>query len=203
MVAIGFEHVSFSYEQNSILEDVSFTLPDKGCICFFGPSGCGKTTLLRLLCGLDRPQQGQITGRESQSVAAVFQENRLLPWRTVADNVRLAAPGITSHDILQHLAAVGMDQAASMYPSELSGGMKRRAAIARALAADTSLLVLDEPFTGLDVARAAAVAAHIRRLYVDRLVVMVSHSTQEAIHMGAQIWTLPDSPPLKGRLPVK
>lgn len=197
-MAIRFEHVSFSYPQQSILDDVSFTLPETGCICFFGPSGCGKTTLLRLLCGLDQPQAGQITGRETLTVAAVFQEDRLLPWRTVADNVRLAAPGLSHAAVLQPLAAVGLEQAADMYPSELSGGMKRRVAIARALAADAALLVLDEPFTGLDAARAAAIAAHIRNRYAHRLVVMVSHSTEEAAHMGAPLWTLPDSPPLRG-----
>lgn len=197
-MGIRFEHVFFSYPPHPILEDVTFSLPESGCICFFGPSGCGKTTLLRLLCGLEQPQAGQIAGRDNLTVAAVFQEDRLLPWRTVADNVRLA-PGITSQDAMRQLEAVGLEDAAA-YPSELSGGMKRRAAIARALAADADLLILDEPFTGLDTARAAAVAEHIRRQYAGRLVVMVSHSPEEAACMGAQIWELPASPPQTGSL---
>ncbi len=197
-MGIRFEHVFFAYPPHPIFEDVSFSLPESGCVCFFGPSGCGKTTLLRLLCGLEQPQSGQIAGRDTMSVAAVFQEDRLLPWRTVADNVRLAAPGITSQDAMRQLEAVGLEHAAAVYPSELSGGMKRRAAIARALAADADLLVLDEPFTGLDAARAAVIAEHIRRQYTERLVIMVSHSPEEAAYMGAQIWELPSSPPQTG-----
>lgn len=199
-MAVIFDRVSFAYEDKPVLSNVSFTLPEKGCLCFFGPSGCGKTTLLRLLAGLEQPRQGKIEGLSTLSVAAVFQEDRLLPWRSAEANVRLARPGMTRRQAEDWLRAVGLEEEADTYPPQLSGGMNRRVAIARALAAEAGLLILDEPFTGLDTSRMTGIAALIRELYKDRLIVMVTHSLEEAACMDALLCPLPEQPPLSGAL---
>lgn len=199
-MAIIFDNVSFGYGDKPILQNVSFILPDSGCVCLFGPSGCGKTTLLRLLCGLERPQTGHIHGLDGQSTAIVFQEDRLLPWRSVLDNVRLAGAAVSIDRAAAWLETMGLTDVMHAFPGELSGGMNRRVAMARALAADADLLVLDEPFTGLDTARMADVAGIIRRAYADRPIVMVSHSLKEAEAMGARLCKLPDTPPLSGKI---
>ena len=199
-MAITFEEVSFHYGEKAILQNVSFTLPDHGCICLFGPSGCGKTTLLRLLAGLEQPCSGQIQGLQNHSVAAVFQEDRLLPWRSVLDNVRLAGDTISTDHAVQLLTRMGLSDVAYAYPGELSGGMNRRVAIARALAVSADLLLLDEPFNGLDATRAADIAAVVRQVYANKPIVMVSHSREETAWMNAQLCELPDTPPLFGRI---
>lgn len=199
-MAIVFDKVTFGYGNQPVLREVSFALPERGGICLFGPSGCGKTTLLRLLCGLEQPQAGQIQGLDGLTVAAVFQEDRLLPWRSVLDNVRLAGSAVSAEKAAALLEDVGLSEALHAFPSELSGGMNRRVAIARALAADADLLILDEPFTGLDDARATAVAGVIRRVYEGRPLVMVSHAQGDAVLLGARLCELPQERPLTGKI---
>lgn len=154
-MALALTHVDFAYGSLPILEDVSLAFPDRGVVCLSGPSGCGKTTLLRLLSGLEQPQRGRIEGLAGRKTAAVFQEDRLLPWMTALDNVALALPGglrANRGRAAETLAQVGLSDALHSLPDDLSGGMKRRAAIARALAVNADLLLLDEPFTGIDPA---------------------------------------------------
>lgn len=199
-MAIAFERVTFGYGDTPVLQEVSFTLPERGGICLRGASGCGKTTLLRLLCGLERPQAGQIHGLKGITIAAVFQEDRLLPWRSALDNVRLAADGVSPQRAATLLLELGLGDERHARPETLSGGMKRRVAIARALAADADFLVLDEPFTGLDTDCAAAVAQVIHQERGDRPFFMVSHDPDEAALMRASLCEWTQNSPLTGTI---
>ena len=148
---LEFSHVSFAFGAQEVLSDVSFTIPEGGALAVTGPSGCGKTTLLRLAAGLLEPGSGQIR-RPAGGAAVVFQEPRLLPWLTAEENVNLVLSDRreTLPQAREWLAALGLGGDAEKYPRELSGGMQRRVAIARALAMRRPLLILDEPFSGLD-----------------------------------------------------
>ena len=130
--------------------------PNVFCV-LFGPSGCGKSTLLNLIAGIDRSFAGNIRfdGNCVSHIGYVFQASRLLPWRTVRENLELVLrPGADPAIVEALLAEVGLAEAAGFYPSRLSGGMARRAALARAFAIDPDLLLLDEPFVSLDAAAA-------------------------------------------------
>ena len=200
-MALALTHVDFAYGSLPILEDVSLAFPDRGVVCLSGPSGCGKTTLLRLLSGLEQPQRGRIEGLAGRKTAAVFQEDRLLPWMTALDNVALALPGglrANRGRAAETLAQVGLSDALHSLPDDLSGGMKRRAAIARALAVNADLLLLDEPFTGIDPALRERIAGLLRQRAGSALLVLVTHSEEEARLLGSRI--LPLSPPLHGQL---
>lgn len=196
-----FDHVDFSYGPLRVLEDVSLVFPETGVVCLSGPSGCGKTTMLRLLAGLEQPERGRIDGMAGRKIAAVFQEDRLLPWMTARDNVAAALSGDGKRNrerAAEVLDAVGLSGNLSAYPADLSGGMKRRVAIARALAPGAELLLLDEPFTGIDPALRDRIAALLRQQAEKALLVLVTHIEEEARLLGARI--LPLSPPLRGNL---
>lgn len=193
---LTFENVSFSYGDTPILKDVSFSLPDSGTICFTGPSGCGKTTLLRLIAGLETPHSGRILRVDGKKIAMVFQENRLLPWLTAEENV--AAVCNDRSRVSAALEAVSLTEACWKYPDELSGGMQRRVALARAMAYGGDILILDEPFTGLDEELSISVAAHLRQQYAHKLTILVTHSDTEPALFEAALYPL--SAPLTGQL---
>lgn len=192
------DRVGFGYDPaRPVLADFSLALPETGVICLTGPSGCGKTTVLRLLSGLAVPRSGRITGLEGRSAAVVFQEDRLLPWETVWQNaVTRPDPG-HSERARDWLVRLGLHDSLHRRPGELSGGMKRRVAIARALATQADLLLLDEPFTGLDEPawrRAADLVATASA--PGRLTVLVTHLPEQAEALGAGLVRL-DGPPLR------
>lgn len=188
------DKVSFAYGGTPIVHEVSLSLPTVGAVCFTAPSGGGKTTLLRLIAGLEQPQSGTIRC-EAERVAVVFQENRLLPWLTANQNVALACPG---EDPLPYLEAVELTEARDKYPAQLSGGMQRRVALARALAFGGDLLLLDEPFTGLDSHLRERVAMALKARFAAGCIVLITHSPEEAALLGAQI--IPLTIPLQGTI---
>lgn len=196
---IIFDQVDFAYDTVQVLRQVFLTLPEEGVLCLSGPSGCGKTTLLRLLAGLERPCGGRILGLAGKRPSMVFQENRLLPWMTVTDNLL----SVFSHPreperqaAGQLLEAIGLAESAEEYPASLSGGMKRRVAIARAMLYGGDILLLDEPFTGLDPALRQHIISMLLERYRGKLIVLVTHLSEEAALMGAR--TIPLSPPVQG-----
>lgn len=182
---LSLNHVSFAYDDTPVLQDVSLTVPDTGAVCLFGASGCGKTTLLRLLAGLEVPTAGQVYRPENLRVAMVFQENRLLPWLTVRQNVELVTADRDAVDAA--LAAVSLSDAAEDYPAALSGGMQRRVALARALAYGGDVLLLDEPFNGLDDTLKSHIAAAFREHFSHGAIVLVTHLKEEAALFDAAI----------------
>lgn len=188
-MSITLSHVFFAYGEKTVLQDVSLTLPSTGVSCLFGPSGCGKTTLFRLLLGLEIPLGGTISGRPG-SAAAVFQENRLLPWLSALDNVALPL-NRNRAAAAAALRAVRLEECDfARRPAELSGGMQRRVALARALAFGGDWLLLDEPFTGLDAQTRAVIAARIVRYAETRPVVLITHQKEEIDLLGATVFPL-------------
>lgn len=150
-------------------------------LAVMGPSGAGKTTLLRTVAGLTPPGGGSVV-RPAGRVAIVFQDPRLLPWRTALQNVELVLAKGDRHRAREWLARVGLDDAAAVYPGALSGGMRQRVSIARALACDSPVVLVDEPFSNLDVVTAARLrqdlTSHLHQL--GRTVVWVTHDPAEA-----------------------
>lgn len=179
---ITMKNVTFAYGPTRISERLGWTLPESGVVCLWGPSGCGKTTLLRLLAGLEKPQSGVIEPF-GYTVSMVFQEDRLLPWLTVRQNATLACDDAARVDAL--LNAVGLADYADSTPDAISGGQQRRVALVRALAADSELLLLDEPFTGLDEETKTLVLPLIREAASTRPVVLVTHIAAEAEALDA------------------
>lgn len=196
-MSYGLKQVSFSYKGTPVCQDLNWTLPETGVVCLWGPSGCGKTTLLRLLAGLERAKAGAVTLPDAGRVAMVFQEDRLLPWMTALENVML--PGAERQVAEEMLRSLGLEDELHRLPQELSGGQQRRVAIARALAAPGDLLLLDEPFNGLDEASWRMAAPLILQRSKEIPVVLVTHVAQHAQALDAQVLQLKETP-LRGIL---
>ena len=177
--------ISKAYGGNRVLEHISLTFPQGSRTCIMAPSGRGKTTLLRIILGLTRPDSGIVTGRPMKT-AAVFQEDRLCENLTVGGNLRMVCgKSKKGPEIRALLAALGIGETLDLPASQLSGGMARRAALARALLADPELLILDEPFTGLDAAAREQSAAAIRQYASKATLLLVTHSKEDAALIGA------------------
>ena len=171
---IELRNLTVRFGNQTVLHDFSADIPLSGTTAISGASGCGKTTLLRVLMGLRKPDAGTVGEMRGLRVSAVFQEDRLLPWMSALENVSLVSDEETAK---RHLAALGLSEAMGERPAALSGGMKRRVAIARALAYGGDLLLLDEPFNGLDEAAKRVAAEAI--LAAGMAVVVVTHSAEE------------------------
>lgn len=165
-------NISKSYDEKKVLDNLSFEIPDKGIFGIFGASGHGKTTLLRLICGLETPDSGEILGTTELKISVVFQEDRLLPSLTALENVALVSDKATASGLLER---VGLAESADKYPSELSGGMSRRTAIARALAYGGDMLILDEPFKGLETELKEDIGKLICEYAQTKPVIIVTH----------------------------
>lgn len=173
------------YGELTVLDGFSVVFPAGDITCIMGRSGCGKTTLLRLLMGLEHADGGEITGLPAR-LSAVFQEDRLCEELSAFGNVRLVAPRRTEEDIRAALAALLLDGEAQKKPvSELSGGMRRRVAIARALLAEGELILMDEPFKGLDDGTREAVLAYVKAMTAGRTVLLVTHDEEDALSLSA------------------
>ena len=169
---------------------LSFALEPDSFTCIVGPSGCGKTTTLRMILGLDKGFEGRVEVGGDGAIAAVFQEPRLLPWRTVEQNVRLALPETRANVSLDTLFdALGLADLRGFYPAELSLGLARRVALARAFALEPALLVLDEPFVSLDEPTAERLRALLLSLWRARptTALMVTHNVREAALLADRV----------------
>lgn len=183
-MSVAMKKVCFSYGSVPVLRDWSMNLPSNGVVCLWGPSGCGKTTILRLLAGLEKPSAGTVEGVER--VSMVFQEDRLLPWLTALENVTLTdADKSVAHKVLLELGLT--EDEMNALPINLSGGQQRRVALARALAAESDLLLLDEPFNGLDEGTWQSVIPLISAYAESRPVVLVTHIREQAQALNATV----------------
>jgi NitT/TauT family transport system ATP-binding protein len=179
-----------------VLGPISIVLGSGEVAAIVGPSGCGKTTLLRIIVGLDQDFEGMVELPAHGRLGVVFQEPRLLPWRTVEENVRLAAPQASDAALKTLFATLELAEHRRHYPSELSLGLARRVALARAFAVEPELLVLDEPFVSLDDALAEKLRAELVELVSRRPVttLIVTHNLEEAIGLADRVFLLSGSP---------
>ena len=212
--AVSVRRLSISFASAAathlVLSDISFDVRDGEFLCIVGPSGCGKTTLLRLLAGLLAPSAGEILFRAqpvrgpSRDRAIVFQDytKALLPWRTVAGNIALSleACGIGEPDRGERVAALiakmGLQESAHQFPGQLSGGMQQRVQIARCLAQQPKLLLMDEPFGALDAMTRQALQDEVAKLATEQhmTVVFITHDLEEAIYLGERVIALGANP---------
>ena len=173
--------VTMRYGDKTVFSGLSLRLDTPGRYAVLGASGCGKTTLLRLIAGLQKPTGGRIIVDPAVRLSLCFQEDRLLPWRTALQNVALACPGKDAEETARTwLARVGLEAECGAMPESLSGGLKRRVALARALAMDAPGLLLDEPFRALDERMHEAMLALIKEQTAGRLLVLVTHDPCDA-----------------------
>lgn len=190
---ISVSHLTLSYGEKRVLEDLSLTLPERGVTVLSGPSGCGKTTLLRCLAGLERPRSGRIQAPPPRETSLLFQEDRLFPWRTVEQHLMDVLPQSRWAEVPRWLALAGLTGEEGSLPASLSGGMRRRLALVRALALGGRLYLLDEPFTGVDPARVRRLMEALRTL--DAPVLLSSHEAL-VCSLADRVICL-DGPPLR------
>ena len=192
---LSLEAISIELAGKTIVSDFSLALAPGQCAALFGPSGCGKTTILRAIGGLTALKAGRIINN-SRRCAYLFQEPRLLPWLTVLDNVRLVRPAVAEAQIFTLLERLGLERRdGAKYPGELSGGMAQRVALARALIIEPDLLLMDEPFSALDLSLRRDLQQHIATLLAAGLaVVLVSHDSEEVALLARDIYGLGGRP---------
>lgn len=178
--------VSKSFGDSIAFRDLSLTVPNGARVALMGASGVGKTTLLRCLLGLERVDSGHVLGMPAR-VGVVFQEDRLCPWLTVLENIRIACPRTPATAVNGMLASLGLAGEENKKAAELSGGMARRVAIARALLFDGDMLILDEPFAGLDEENLHRTAAAIRTAAQGKTLLLVTHDEAEAALLHATV----------------
>ena len=190
------------------LNDVNLTLADREFLAIVGPSGCGKSTLLRMIDGLDHPDSGQILLRGSPVTkpgldrGVVFQAPNLLPWRTVQRNIEfgLEAKKIPKAQRRERadelLELVGLEKFGGFYPKQLSGGMQQRVGLARALAIDPTLLLMDEPFGAVDAQTKLVLQEELERIWLqtDKAVVFITHDIDEAIFLADRVVVMSPGP---------
>ncbi len=189
MNEIAVRNVSVSYGEKHVLTDFSAVFPAGRCTAIMGPSGCGKTTLLSVIAGLLVPDAGEVVGMPPR-FTMVFQEDRLCEDFTVAANLRLVTPRARAAEIPVVLAAVGLSDLGAKRVTELSGGMKRRVAIARALLGEGDVLLMDEPFKGLDAGTKGEVIRAVQKWTERKTVIFVTHDSGEVPEMKGEVLQL-------------
>lgn len=186
------KHLSLSFGEKAVLEDFSLKIPGRGIIALQGPSGCGKTTLLRILAGLQKPAAGTFPDLIPAQTALLFQDDRLLPWRTVSQQLTDVLPRSRWGEVSKLLELVELSGEENAYPAQLSGGMGRRLALGRCLALEAELYLLDEPFAGVDLPRALRILERLRAWNAP--ILLVSHEPE--ILTQADLVLDLDGPPL-------
>lgn len=188
---ITFTDVTAAYQAQTILEHCSLTVPAKAHIAVMGPSGSGKTTVLKLITGTLRPLSGTVQV-DAGKISCMFQEPRLLPWLSAEDNVNLVLSDRkeTLEEARHWLKVVGLADAMKKSPGELSGGMRQRVSLARALAYGGDLLLLDEPMAALDEALTVQLLTLLNQYTQDKTVIFVTHSLEQAKQIGEKTYTI-------------
>jgi NitT/TauT family transport system ATP-binding protein len=212
-MTLSLEHISKQFTKNGqetvdSLTDISVEIHDGEFVCILGPSGCGKTTLLRLIAGLETPTAGKVLidgtviDRPNPKLGMIFQDYSLYPWRTVNENITF---GLELHGIAKeqrdavaqnYLALAGLSGFGNSYPYELSGGMRQRVAVVRALAVDPSVLLMDEPFGALDAQTRNRLQLDLLDIWekTKKTIIFVTHSVDEAVFLADRIVVLTPRP---------
>jgi len=205
--SVTIRDVSKTFGSLEALRNVTAKLPENSLTAILGPSGCGKTTLLRILCGLELPDVGEVLIgkrtpddlRRAGRIGMAFQEPALLSWRNVLDNIRLPTelhPDGLRRPVEHLIELVKLQGAEHLYPAQLSGGMAQRVAVARALVADPDLLLLDEPFGALDWFLRSSIIRDFERVWLaDRpTAILVTHETREAVYLADRVLIMSQRP---------
>ncbi len=181
------DRVSKRFGGNQVLKDFSAVIAGKQTTCIMGPSGCGKTTLMYILMGLMMPDSGTIEGVPDRK-SAVFQEDRLCEEFSAVANIRMVCDKKTEASVItEHLSEIGLGDSLSVPVSKLSGGMRRRVALVRAILAPGDTLFLDEPFKGLDDKLKESVISYVKTRATGKTIVLVTHDEDEALVMGGNM----------------
>lgn len=201
-MGLALHSVYKQFGTDCVLQNITMEIAERKLICILGPSGCGKTTLLNLMAGLISPDRGELTGFSTRRVSYIFQEPRLIRWKTVQGNVEfvlkeeMPAAAERMKAIDNYLDLVGLTGYGGHYPGQLSGGMRQRVAIARAFAYPSDLLLMDEPFNSLDLRLKLSLIGAFTDLWLraGRTTIFVTHDIQEALLLGDEIVILTTGP---------
>lgn len=192
-----------AYGDLQVMKGFNIDFSAAGIHCVFGPSGCGKTTLLNILTGIDRADRGEVSGFKDKTFSCIFQEDRLLPWSTVEENIQFVLESCREKREIQdnvdrYLALVDLVRFKDCYPEQLSGGMKQRASIARAFAYGGDVLLMDEPFKGLHFELKKDLMDYLIQYWNQKsqFFIFITHDIEEALYMADHIHIL-EGPPLQ------
>lgn len=188
---ISIKNIQKAFGAKQVLNGIDYELEDGGIYCLMGPSGMGKTTLLRILMDLENPDGGDVEGLTRNDIAVMFQENRLLEWMDAIDNIAVMRKGIRDKklkkEIEENLKLILPADCLHQPVTQLSGGMKRRVALARAMNYPSKLIILDEPFTGLDRETKLEVIDYILKMRGNRILLVATHGVEDAAMLGAKV----------------
>ena len=188
---IELRHITKSYDGLPVLTDISMTFRDGGCYCLMSPSGSGKTTLMRIMMGLETPDEGTVAitpGGKTAAISAVFQEDRLCESFSPMDNVMMCVGrSLKASRVRWEMGKLLPEECLNRPVSTLSGGMKRRVAVLRALLTPSDILIMDEPFTGMDEELKRSVIAYIREKQDGRILILSTHQEEDVALIGGEL----------------
>lgn len=200
-MALQIDNLNKKYDEISLFRDFSISFTESIITCILGPSGCGKTTLLNIIGGIIRPDKGNLSGFEGKVMSYIFQDPRLLLWKTVRGNIEFVMnsdmPDKERHKESDRLIRlVELEGFDGYYPSQLSGGMRQRVSIARAFACHSDIILMDEPLKGLDIALKQNMIRSFTRIWKTdrRTVIFVTHDVGEALMLGEEIMVMSRPP---------
>ncbi|QEK13356.1 ABC transporter ATP-binding protein [Crassaminicella thermophila] len=200
-MTLKIEKLYKSYEGLKVFENFNMEIIKNGITCILGPSGCGKTTLLNMISGILKPDVGIFSGFDQKAISYIFQEPRLLDWKSVWGNIEFVLKDIYEKEerekiVSKYIDLVGLREFKDYYPKNLSGGMMQRVAIARAFAYSSNILLMDEPFKGLDVNSKKRLMDEFIKLWMEdlRTVIFVTHDIEEAVLLGDSIYVFSELP---------
>jgi NitT/TauT family transport system ATP-binding protein len=197
----GVKNISKSFGALEVLRSITIAFQSGEVTCILGPSGCGKTTLLNIITGAEEQDSGEVIGFENENISFIFQEERLIEWKTVWENLKFVLkdkmPGAEiNQTITKYLKAVDLLEYKDFYPNKLSGGMRQRVSIIRAFIFPSRVMIMDEPFKSLDKETKQGIMECFLGLMKQekRTTIMVTHDVEEAIHLSDNIITLSAKP---------
>ncbi len=200
-MSFAIKKLNKSFQDNTLFKDFNIEIEENTISCILGPSGCGKTTLLNMISDSTKIDSGKFIGFHDKIISYIFQEPRLLPWKTVKENIAFVLQNKLSNDEIEtitskYIQLVELNDFANYFPSKLSGGMKQRVAIARAFAYSSDLILMDEPLKALDLKLKLNLMKSFRRLWQTdkRTVIFVTHDIDEALLLGNDIFVFSKSP---------